>query len=87
MAAQAPAELGAAARAGCRSVRCFHKLEKLGEGTYGSVYAARDKETEQVRRASVTSVATRSHEQLGTWSGSGLGLELGRGKGLRVGVG
>ena len=42
------AELGAPARAGCRSVSSFHKLEKLGEGTYGSVYAARDKETEQL---------------------------------------
>jgi serine/threonine protein kinase len=29
-------------------VSSFHKLEKLGEGTYGSVYAARDKETEQL---------------------------------------
>ena len=35
-------------RAGCRSVSAFHKLEKLGEGTYGSVYAARDKETDQL---------------------------------------
>ena len=33
---------------GCRSVSSFHKLEKLGEGTYGSVYAARDKETQQL---------------------------------------
>ena len=44
-AAPAPA---APARPGCRSVSAFHKLEKLGEGTYGSVYAARDKETEQL---------------------------------------
>ena len=36
------------ARSGCRSVSAFHKLEKLGEGTYGSVYAARDKETDQL---------------------------------------
>lgn len=29
----------------CRLVSCFTKGDKLGEGTYGSVYQARDKET------------------------------------------
>ena len=29
----------------CRAVGCFSKGEKLGEGTYGSVYQARDKQT------------------------------------------
>ena len=38
----------ASARQGCRSVSAFQKLEKLGEGTYGSVYAARDKDTRQL---------------------------------------
>ena len=29
----------------CRSVSCYSKGDKLGEGTYGSVYQARDKES------------------------------------------
>lgn len=29
----------------CRSVACFRKGAKVGEGTYGSVYQARDKES------------------------------------------
>lgn len=28
--------------------RKYHLLEKLGEGTYGTVYKAQDKETEEV---------------------------------------
>ena len=32
----------------CRSVSCFIKGEKIGEGTYGSVYQARDKVSGQV---------------------------------------
>lgn len=34
---------------GCRSVNCFVKLNCIGEGTYGTVYRARDKETGQIR--------------------------------------
>ena len=34
-----------AATGRCRLVSCFAKGDKLGEGTYGSVYQARDKET------------------------------------------
>jgi serine/threonine protein kinase len=30
---------------GCRAVTCFEKLDRIGEGTYGTVYRARDKET------------------------------------------
>ncbi|PNX85379.1 cyclin-dependent kinase [Trifolium pratense] len=33
---------------GSRSVDCFHKLEQIGEGTYGQVYMAREIETGEI---------------------------------------
>lgn len=30
---------------GCRNVSCFEKLDRIGEGTYGTVFRARDKES------------------------------------------
>lgn len=33
---------------GSRSVECFEKLEQIGEGTYGQVYMAREKETGEI---------------------------------------
>lgn len=32
----------------------YERMEKLGEGTYGVVYKARDVETDEVRKASLT---------------------------------
>ncbi len=32
----------------CRSIEAFEKLEQIGEGTYGQVYRARDKTTNQL---------------------------------------
>ena len=31
--------------ANCRAISEFERLDKLGEGTYGTVYAAKDKKT------------------------------------------
>ncbi|XP_075510372.1 cyclin-dependent kinase C-1-like isoform X1 [Primulina tabacum] len=33
---------------GSRSVECFEKLEQIGEGTYGQVYMAREKDTGEI---------------------------------------
>ncbi|KAG8068955.1 hypothetical protein GUJ93_ZPchr0005g14663 [Zizania palustris] len=33
---------------GSRSVDCFEKLEQIGEGTYGQVYMARERETQEI---------------------------------------
>jgi len=33
---------------GCRPVSCFEKLNRIGEGTYGTVYRARDKESGEI---------------------------------------
>ncbi|KAH0681281.1 hypothetical protein KY290_023433 [Solanum tuberosum] len=33
---------------GSRSIECFEKLEQIGEGTYGQVYMARDKQTGEI---------------------------------------
>jgi serine/threonine protein kinase len=33
---------------GCRSVNCYDKIELRGEGTYGQVFMAREKETQQI---------------------------------------
>ncbi|XP_055834159.1 cyclin-dependent kinase C-1-like isoform X1 [Solanum dulcamara] len=33
---------------GSRSIDCFEKLEQIGEGTYGQVYMARDKQTGEI---------------------------------------
>ncbi|EFJ31297.1 hypothetical protein SELMODRAFT_169412 [Selaginella moellendorffii] len=33
---------------GSRSVECFEKLEQIGEGTYGQVYMAREKDTNEI---------------------------------------
>ncbi|KAG8383531.1 hypothetical protein BUALT_Bualt04G0023200 [Buddleja alternifolia] len=33
---------------GSRNVDCFEKLEQIGEGTYGQVYMAREKETGEI---------------------------------------
>jgi serine/threonine protein kinase len=33
---------------GCRDVNAFEKLNRIGEGTYGTVYRARDRDTQRI---------------------------------------
>ena len=52
-------------RQGCRSASAYQKLDKLGEGTYGSVYAARDKETGQLAALKRIKLSGESYEREG----------------------
>ncbi|XP_078163245.1 cyclin-dependent kinase C-1-like isoform X2 [Carex rostrata] len=50
MADPAPGQLnlGEVPLGGSRGIDCFEKLEQIGEGTYGQVYMAKDKETGEI---------------------------------------